>query len=118
MAARLLWVDVPSEEVYDARRPIRVAFDYVRKLSVPCRFKVPKPVVEVYGKGTAQQKAAAGLRVAETMRDIAPRFCSALRSGNIDRAWHMWNQALQSAWAATFLSDQDDVDAYLGRGKA
>eukprot|EP00969_Alexandrium_andersonii_P216326 9554979-Alexandrium_andersonii.AAC.1 len=30
----------------------------------------------------------------------------------------MWNQALQGAWAATFLGDQEDVDAYLGRGKA
>eukprot|EP00969_Alexandrium_andersonii_P203471 8990898-Alexandrium_andersonii.AAC.1 len=118
MVARLLWAEVPSDEVYDTRRPIRVGFDYGRKPSVPCRFKVPKPVGEVYGKCNARQKAAAGPRVAEAMRGIAPDFCSALRKGNTDKAWRLWNQALQGAWAATFLRDQEDDDAYLGRGTA
>eukprot|EP00969_Alexandrium_andersonii_P373841 15484920-Alexandrium_andersonii.AAC.1 len=74
--------------MYDTHRPVRVGFDYARRLCVPCRFKVPKPVGEAYGKRTAQQKAEAGWSVAEATRGVAPAFSRALRRGDTDKAWH------------------------------
>eukprot|EP00969_Alexandrium_andersonii_P053380 2346661-Alexandrium_andersonii.AAC.1 len=67
MAARLARVGAPQEEVYDAHRPVRAAFDFGSKTSARGRSEAPKPVTELFAKSTADQKAAAAEAMARAL---------------------------------------------------
>eukprot|EP00969_Alexandrium_andersonii_P176927 7823266-Alexandrium_andersonii.AAC.1 len=77
MAVRLKRADVPEEEVYDTHRPIRATFDFSRKMSAVCRFKVPKPVVELHGRCENEQKGDVARAVIRAMAQIEQEFRAA-----------------------------------------
>eukprot|EP00969_Alexandrium_andersonii_P158084 6986165-Alexandrium_andersonii.AAC.1 len=87
-------------------------------MSAVCRFKVPKPVVELYGKCEKEQKADVARAVIRATARIEQDFRAAIRGHQVDRAWGMWNRAVQKAWESTLLKAEEDPQAYLGRGKA
>eukprot|EP00969_Alexandrium_andersonii_P108545 4789016-Alexandrium_andersonii.AAC.1 len=93
MAVRLKSVDVPEGEVYDTHRPIRARFDFSRKTRAVCRFKVPKPIVELHGKCQNEQKGDIARAVSAAMAQIEPEFRGAVQCNQAGRAWGMWNRA-------------------------
>eukprot|EP00969_Alexandrium_andersonii_P070452 3109028-Alexandrium_andersonii.AAC.1 len=58
------------------------------------RFKVPKPVVELYSKCEKEQRASVACAVVEAMARIRRDFRAAVGSREMDSAWAMWNRAV------------------------